>query len=125
MIIGAHIILYSTNAEADRAFLRDVCGFSHVDAGHEWLIFALPPAEVAIHPSEDNEGRDLYLLCDDLPETLALLDKHAVAYEPVAEAPWGTVTHITLPGGGQLGLYKPRHPLAITPLSSPKPEAAP
>lgn len=118
MIIGAHVILYSQDAEADRAFLRDVCGFPHVDAGDGWLIFALPPTEVAIHPDDDNTQRDLYLLCDDLAPMLARLDTHGISYEPVIEAPWGTVTHITLPGGGRLGLYTPRHPMAITPLKA-------
>ncbi|MEO8139980.1 MAG: extradiol dioxygenase [Gemmatimonadota bacterium] len=116
MIIGAHLILYSMDAEADRAFLRDVLEFPHVDAGHDWLIFALPPTEVAVHPGDDNGQRELYLLCDDLAPTLARLDAHRIGYEPVVEARWGIVTHLTLPGGGRLGLYTPRHPLAIRPL---------
>jgi catechol 2,3-dioxygenase-like lactoylglutathione lyase family enzyme len=113
MIIGAHIICYTRDAEADRRFVRDVFGFPHVDAGQGWLIFALPPAEVAFHPGEESDGQELYLLCDDLDATLATLGKHAVPFTPPTEARWGRVTRLTLPGGSQLGLYQPYHPLAI------------
>ena len=113
MIFGAHMILYSQDAEADRAFLRDVLGFSSVDVGHGWLIFALPPAEAAIHPSDHNGPHELYVMCDDLVSEIASLRKRGVACTPVHEERWGSVTRIKLPGGGELGLYQPRHPVAI------------
>ena len=113
MFLGAHVILYSKDAEADRAFLRDVLAFPHVDAGHGWLIFALPPAEVALHPDDDNEGRELYLICESLDEALARLKIHGVPCTEPQRAPWGTFTHFTLPGGGKIGLYEARHPLAL------------
>ncbi len=113
MIFGAHMIVYSKDAEADRAFLRDVLGFSAVDAGHGWLIFALPPAEVAVHPADDNSGRELYLICDDLNAEIARLEDRGVRCSTVEEAPWGSVTSLQLPGGGELGLYQPKHPLAL------------
>src|SRR6185436_9179722 len=99
MINGAHVIIYSTDAEADRAFFRDVLGFHSVDAGHGWLIFALPPAEIAVHPAEENGRHELYLMCDDLNATIAGLAKHDVACGPVMDQPWGRLTQVTLPGG--------------------------
>lgn len=113
MISGAHVILYSQDAEADRVFFRDVLGFPSVDAGHGWLIFALPPSEAAIHPSEKNGSHELYLMCDDLALEIASLRDRGVACGPVHEERWGSVTRIKLPGGGELGLYQPRHPTAI------------
>jgi hypothetical protein len=113
MIIGAHTILYSTDAEADRAFLRDVLGLPSVDAGHGWLIFALPPAEAAVHPADKNDVHELFLITDDLPGEMARLEKVGGACEPVTEQRWGRLTGLRLPGGGKLGLYEPRHPLAI------------
>ncbi len=118
MINGAHLILYSADADGDRVFLRDVLRFPHVDAGRGWLIFALPPAEIAVHPGEDNSSRELYLLTDDLAAELTRLRSLQVACEPVMEARWGSVTHLTLPGGGRIGLYQPKHPLAIQPATS-------
>lgn len=112
MVTGAHIILYSKDAEADRAFLGEIFGFSSVDAGAGWLIFALPPAEVAVHPAE-SPGADLYLMCDDLDSEMRALADRGVACSEVEEARWGSVTKIPLPGGGQIGLYQPRHPVAI------------
>jgi catechol 2,3-dioxygenase-like lactoylglutathione lyase family enzyme len=113
VITGAHVIVYSADPQADRAFCRDVLGLPGVDAGGGWLIFALPPAEVAVHPHETGGGHELYLLCDDLGATVAQLrDRGAVVEAPVSEQRWGLVTAITLPGGGRLGLYEPRHPLA-------------
>ena len=108
MIFGAHVILYSEDEEADRAFLRDVLGFSSVDAGHGWLIFALPPAEAAIHPA-DAPACDLYLMCDDLSVEMQSLAAKGVECGSVEEARWGWVTTIRLPGGGEVGLYQPRH----------------
>lgn len=110
MICGAHVIIYSKDAEADRAFLRDVLGFASVDAGHGWLIFALPPAEVAVHPAEQNGRHELYLMCDDLDAEMAALVKRVVACSAVQHERWGSVTKITLPGGGTVGLYQPKHP---------------
>jgi len=113
MIFGAHVILYSRDAAADRAFLRDVLGFSAVDAGHDWLIFALQPAEVAVHPAEDEVGHELYFLCDDLPTEVQALAARGISCTPVEHARWGSVTKIALPGGGTVGLYQPQHPLAL------------
>ena len=113
MIFGAHTIVYSQDAEADRAFLRDVLGFSAVDAGHGWLIFALPPAELAVHPADADDRHELYLMCDDLAAEMRTLAAKGVACSPVQEARWGSITKLRLPGGGEIGLYQPRHPMAI------------
>ena len=113
MISGAHVIVYSKNAEADRAFFRDVLGFKSVDAGHGWLIFALPPAEAAIHPSEENDGHELYLMCDDLQAEIAVLAKKKVHCSEMEEARWGSITKLQLPGGCWIGLYQPKHPTAL------------
>ena len=109
MITGAHSIIYSTDAEADRAFLRDVLKLTHVDVGHGWLIFGLPPAEVAVHPSETNGAHEFYLMCDDLEAFIAELREHRIACDPVQDLRYGLVTQLTLPGGGKLGVYQPRH----------------
>ncbi len=109
MITGAHSIIYSTNAEADRAFLRDVLKLTHVDVGHGWLIFGLPPAEVAVHPSDENGAHEFYLMCDDLEAFMAELKKHDIACDPVQDLRYGLVTQLVLPGGGKLGVYQPRH----------------
>lgn len=110
MIIGAHSFIYSTDADADRAFLRDVLGFPHVDAGAGWLIFGLPASELAVHPFERNDVHELYLMCDDIGAFLAEMKRRGVACDPVAEQGWGALTRLTLPGGGRLGVYEPRHP---------------
>ena len=110
MIIGAHSIIYSTNAEADRAFFRDVLKFSHVDAGEGWLIFGLPPAEVAVHPAEVDGRHELFLMCDDLDGFIGELKTHNLACAPVRTRSYGMVTELTLPSGGKLGVYQPRHP---------------
>src|SRR5690242_14662670 len=112
MINGAHAILYSTDAEADRAFLRDVLGFPHVDAGHDWLIFKLPPAEVAVHPADAEPRHELYLMCDDLAATMADLAGRGVEVAAVSAERWGSLAVIRLPSGAELGLYEPRHPVA-------------
>lgn len=109
MIVGAHSILYSTNAEADRAFLRDVLGFPHADAGQGWLIFGLPPGEVAVHPGDENDVHELYLLCDDVRAFVADMARKGVACSEVQAMGWGMLTQVTLPGGGRLGVYQPRH----------------
>lgn len=118
MINGAHVIIYSKDAEADRAFLKDVLGFHHVDAGHGWLIFALPPAEVACHPGDANDQHELYLMCEGLKQVMSALDAKGIQCAEVHEPPWGILTHIILPGGGKLGLYQPKHPTAANLKSS-------
>jgi len=111
MISGAHMVIYSKDAEADRAFFQDVLGFKSVDAGHGWLIFALPSSEAAFHPSEaPAAAHELYLMCDDLKDEIAALSDKGVQCSPVEEARWGSITKIRLPGGGELGLYQPKHP---------------
>ena len=119
MITGAHVLLFSENPELDRAFFHNVLGFPSVDAGGGWLIFALPPAELALHPAagvseQMHAGRPLldaalYLMCDDLPAFLKTLEARGVACTAVSEEPWGTRTSIRLPSGGEIGLYQPTH----------------
>ena len=113
MIFGAHVVVYSKDATADRAFLRDVLGLPSVDAGHGWLIFALPPAEVAVHPAEENERHELYFMCDDLKAEIAALGEKGVQCSEVQEARWGSIAKIRLPGGGEVGRYQPKHPIAL------------
>jgi hypothetical protein len=110
MITGAHAIIYSTNPDADRAFLRDVLELTHVDVGHGWLIFGLPPSEVAVHPADSNGRHELYLLCDDVEKFAAAMTAHGIACGAIQSQGWGMVTQVTLPGGGALGVYQPRHP---------------
>ena len=113
MIDGAHVVIYSQDAEADRAFFRDVLRYPHVDAGHGWLIFALPPAEIAVHPAEAGAAHELYLMCDDLTATVAeLADRKVELSQPVTREQWGIRTAVRLPGGGEIGLYEPLHPRA-------------
>jgi catechol 2,3-dioxygenase-like lactoylglutathione lyase family enzyme len=113
MISGAHVIVYSKDAEADRAYFRDVLGFESVDAGHGWLIFALPPAEAAFHPADENDTHELYFMCDDIRAELGALEKKKVKFSKVQEERWGSVAKISLPGGGTIGIYQPKHPVAI------------
>ena len=113
MIMGTHVIVYSKDAEADRAFFRDILGFKAVDAGHGWLIFALPPVEAAFHPAEENNRHELYLMCDDLKAEMSALKKKGVACSDVHNERWGSITKIRLPGGGQIGLYQPKHSTAL------------
>jgi catechol 2,3-dioxygenase-like lactoylglutathione lyase family enzyme len=115
MINGMHAIIYSRDAEADRAFIRDVLGFASVDAGGGWLIFALPPTEIAVHPAESNGKHELYLMCSDVKAEVARLAGHGVTCGPVSGEGWGLLTRVRLPGGGDLGLYEPRHALAHPP----------
>jgi len=111
MITGAHTILYSNAAEEVRAFFRDVLEFPAVDAGGGWLIFAMPPAELAVHPTDGPDKHELYLMCDGIEATMAELNDKGVACSPVSDQGWGLLTSITLPGGSQLGLYQPKHPI--------------
>ena len=108
-IIGAHSILYSTKPESDRAFLRDVIGLTHLDVGGGWLIFGLPPSEVAVHPGEENDVHEFYLMCDDVESFVASMEKKKSPCGPVRNLGWGMLTTLTLPGGGKLGVYQPRH----------------
>jgi catechol 2,3-dioxygenase-like lactoylglutathione lyase family enzyme len=123
MINGAHLLLYSRDPDADRAFFRDILGFPSLDAGEGWLIFAMPPAELGIHPGDgsfverhaeqDLSGTILYLMCDDLQQTVDWLNSRGVQSTATVQAGWGTTTTIRLPGGGGLGLYQPRHATAL------------
>ncbi len=110
MINGAHAIIYSKDAEADRAFFRDVLQFPNVDVGHGWLIFGLPPSEVAVHPGEANDEHEFYLMCDDVEAFIADMKKRKVKCGPIHDQPWGRLTEVSLPGGGKLGVYAPKHP---------------
>jgi catechol 2,3-dioxygenase-like lactoylglutathione lyase family enzyme len=112
VITGMHAIIYTRNPDADRAFFRDVLGFHAVDAGEGWLIFAAPPSEVACHPADSNDRRELYLMCDDIEMEIARLAEKGVACDSVTDEGWGLLSAVRLPGGGDLGLYEPRHPLA-------------
>jgi hypothetical protein len=109
MLIGAHSIIYSTNPEADRAFLRDILKLSSVDVGEGWLIFKLPPAEVAIHPSKKNNVHELYFMCDNIDDFISEMTKNNVTCSPIKILNWGKLTEVTLPGGGKLGVYQPTH----------------
>ena len=113
MITGAHVIVYSTAAEADRTFLLELLGTRHVDAGGGWLIVALPPAELAVHPTDGAPKQELHLMCDDIDKTVSDLTARGVTFEGgVRDQGWGLWTSIQLPSGGTLGLYQPRHPIA-------------
>jgi catechol 2,3-dioxygenase-like lactoylglutathione lyase family enzyme len=113
MMNGAHIILYSTDAEADRVFIRDILGFPGVDAGDSWLIFKLPPTEIAVHPTDGLGKHELYLMCDEIDKTLAELTAKGVTIShPLRDMSWGLWATIKLPSGADLSLYQPRHPTA-------------
>jgi len=109
MIIGAHSIIYSRDPGADRAFLRDVLRLDHVDVGGGWLIFGLPPAEVAVHPSEGNDVHEFYLMCDDVDAFVDAMNENEIACGSIQDLGWGRLTQLSLPGGGKLGVYEPRH----------------
>ena len=118
MITGAHVIVYSTTAEADRAFLLELLGTHHVDAGGGWLIAALPPAEIAVHPTDGTPQHELHLMCDDIDKTVSDLTARGVTFDGgVRDQGWGLWTSIQLPSGATLGLYQPRHPIAARPNS--------
>jgi hypothetical protein len=108
MIIGAHSVVSSTNPEADCAFLRDVLRLTNVDDGG-YLIFGLPPAEVSVHASDKNDVHEFYLKCDDVKAFVTEMERHRIVCDPVQDHGWGLVTRLTLPGGGKLGVYEPRH----------------
>ncbi len=115
MFNGAHIIIYSRNAEADRAFLRDHLGLANVDAGEGWLIFKLPPAELAIHPTDGQTKHEFYFMCEDVEEALRKLTAEGAAIStPVSDEGWGRLAEVALPGGTRISLYEPRHPVAYS-----------
>lgn len=109
MINGAHCVIYSKDAEADRDFLRDVLGLPNVDVGDGWLIFGLPPSEVAVHPAEGNGKHELYFMCDDIQAFCTQLASSGIECAEIRDAGWGLLSELTLPGGGKLGVYEPRH----------------
>ena len=113
MINGIHALIYAEDADKVRAFFKDVLGFPAVDAGQGWLIFALPPAELGIHPTDGETHHELYLMCDDVERTIADLKQKGVECAPIQDVGWGRLTSLTVPGGGTLGLYQPRHPTAL------------
>lgn len=136
MVNAAHLLLYSENADADRDFFRNVLGFQSVDAGGGWLIFKLPPAEVAVHPNngETRPGQtmiaaELYLMCNDLPATIKKLEAKNVRCAATSTERWGIRTTVPLPSGGTIGLYQPTHPTAVglsakaTKNTKPRPKA--
>ena len=109
MIIGAHSIIYSKNSQADRVFLRDVLKLDYVDMGDGWLIFGLPPAELAVHPSHENGKHEFYFMVKDIDAFIQDMKAHQIVCSLVENRDWGLLTHLTLPGGGQIGVYQPRH----------------
>jgi len=109
MITGVHTIIYSTDPEADRDFFRDVLKLTNVDVGEGWLIFGLPPSEIAVHPSSENDIHELYLMCEDVKVFVDEMTKHGFACSKITDQGWGLLTQLTLPGGGELGVYQPRH----------------
>ena len=117
MIYGAHIIIYSKDPDADRAFFRDVLRYPSADAGHGWLIFALPPAEVAVHPADESGKHELFFMSDDVRAFIAEMTGKGLECTAIDEQRWGSITRLTLPGGGQVGVYQPKHP---SPLAPPK-----
>jgi predicted enzyme related to lactoylglutathione lyase len=118
MITGVHAIIFNQDADAVRAFFRDTLGFSSVDAGHGWLIFALPPAELGIHPTDEAGHHELYLMCDDIHKTVEELKIKGVEFsKPISDAGFGLMTSFTIPGGAELALYEPKHPTAIKTVS--------
>jgi catechol 2,3-dioxygenase-like lactoylglutathione lyase family enzyme len=127
MISGAHAIIYSKDADADRAFLRDVLGLDYVDSGGGWLIFGLPPSEIAVHPTHDTGGtHEVYFLCDSIDAFVNDMKARGIPCDPVAALGWGQLTRITLPGGGGIGVYEPRHarPPSVTAASAKPPAKA-
>jgi catechol 2,3-dioxygenase-like lactoylglutathione lyase family enzyme len=119
MINGVHAVIFTTDAEADRAFFRDVLELPSVDAGGGWLIFALPPAELAAHPVDQDSHHELHLMCDDVHSTVEALKAKGVDFSrSISDEGFGLMTAIRLPGGGELGLYEPRHPTPLSPRQS-------
>jgi len=113
VIFGAHVIVFTHDAEADRNFFRDVLEMANVDSGGGWLIFKMPPAEIAFHPTDESATNEIYLLCDDLAAEMERLEAQGVDFSQIDDERWGTVTRFTLPGGTTIGLYQPKHPVAL------------
>ena len=109
MINGLHVVLYSTDADKDREFFKRVLKFPNVDVGDGWLIFAAPPAELAIHPASESGKHEAYLMCDDVEAEVRALQEAGCSCTPITDEGWGLLTSFTLPGGGTVGLYQPRH----------------
>ena len=109
MISGVHLIIYTKDAEADKAFFRDILKLANVDVGQGWLIFGLPPSELAIHPSADNGQHEIYLMCNSIHEFVHEMTKHKIPCGEIQDQGWGQLVQLTLPGGGKLGVYEPRH----------------
>ena len=109
MITGVHTIIYSKNAEADKAFFRDILKLNNVDVGHGWLIFGLPPSELAVHPSTESNHHEIYLMCDDINLFVQQMKEHRLAYSEIKDEGWGLLVDLTLPGGGRIGVYQARH----------------
>ena len=109
MITGVHTIIYSKNAEADKAFFRDILKLTNVDVGHSWLIFGLPSSELAVHPSTDSQHHEIYLMCEDINTFVQQMSKHKISCSEVQDQGWGLLVDLTLPGGGKIGVYQPRH----------------
>ena len=113
MLTGAHVVIYSRDAEADRRFFAKTLGFRSVDAGQGWLIFELPAAEVAFHPHDNNNQHEMFFVCDNLKTQMAALEKKGVHFGEIGQERWGIRTTISLPGGGKIGLYQPTHPVTF------------
>jgi hypothetical protein len=113
VVTGVHIVIYSKDAEVDRRFFKDILCFPSVDAGHGWLIFAVPAAEVAFHPHDENNKHEMYFVCEDIKSQIVALQTKGVQTDKISEEQWGTRTTITLPGGGTVGLYEPKHPVTF------------
>lgn len=109
MISGIHLIIYSKNAEADKVFFSDILKLTNVDVGHGWLIFALPPSELAVHPSSESESHEIYLMCDDIKVFVKQIKKQKIVCSKIQNQGWGQLVQLTLPGGGKLSVYQPRH----------------
>lgn len=109
MITGIHTIIYSKDAEADKVFFRDILKLTNVDVGRGWLIFGLPPSELAVHPSEGSEHHELFLMCEDIRAFVQQLSEKSIPCSEVQDQRWGLLTELTLPSGGKLGVYQPKH----------------
>lgn len=109
MIVGTHAIIYSKNAEADKEFFKNILKLTNLDVGNGWLIFGLPPSELAVHPSTENESHELYLMSDDIKSFVQEISKRSITCSELQDQGWGILTSLKLPGGGPLGVYQPRH----------------
>ena len=109
MINGMHAVVFTKNAAADRAFLRDILSLPNIDAGNGWLIFGLPPSEIAFHPGEQNDRHELYFMCDDVEAFIKKMREEGIACGSIKDEGWGLLSDLTLPGGGKIGVYQPRH----------------